>query len=199
MRKLFQSIHDDNDIIVFVEHLLLNSSNASANFAACLLNELMGRSQQADLGIGEKSPLATLNMSLFSLVLRSISIHPKNEKVLRPYIQTIVAVCFRRAVDCDTTKWPDNHLILIRKLFRTITNGKNEDSYKEIVPLLATLLNGLYRLFCRSQNTILKKIVIELCITVPARLSSLLPHLSLLLRMIIPALQSGEGELVNAG
>jgi len=199
MRKLINSIHDDSSVIVIVEHLLLNSSNVSADFAACLLNELMSRSQQIDLGIEEKFPLANLNMSLFSLVFKSVSVHPKNERVLRPYIQTIISICFRRAVDCDTINWPDNHLTLIRKLFRTITNGKNEDSYKEIVPLLATLLNGLYRLFCRSQDTLLRKIVIELCITVPARLSSLLPHLSLLLRVIIPALQSGEGELINAG
>ena len=58
MRKLINSIHDDSSVIVIVEHLLLNSSNVSADFAACLLNELMSRSQQIDLGIEEKFPLA---------------------------------------------------------------------------------------------------------------------------------------------
>lgn len=199
VKLLIGAIIDDGDVMKVAEHLLLSSSNTTSDFAACLMIELMRCSDKNDVGIQDDTPAANVKMSLFNLIFSSVTVYPKNERILRPYIQPLVAVCLRRAVGCDSSKWPDNHLTLIRKLFRTITNGKNEDSYKEIVPLLATLLNGLYRIFCHSHDILVKKIIIEICITLPARLSSLLPHLSLLLRIIIPALKSGEGELINAG
>jgi transformation/transcription domain-associated protein len=84
-------------------------------------------------------------------------------------------------------------------MFRAIAGGKYEDSYKEILPLLPTLLNGLYRIFISTDHSILRQVIIGLCLTIPARLSSLLPHLSLLLRIIVPALQSDDGDLINLG
>jgi transformation/transcription domain-associated protein len=65
--------------------------------------------------------------------------------------------------------------------------------------LLPMILNGLYRIFVATDDTNLRHVIIELCLTVPARLSSLLPHMSLLLRMIIHGLNSNTGDLVNLG
>jgi hypothetical protein len=88
--------------------------------------------------------------------------------------------------------------MLLRYVFRSISAGKFEESYKELLPLLPTVLNGLYRASI-SDSPVLRNTAIELCLTIPARLSSLLPHLNLLLRVIVPALDSDSGDLINLG
>jgi len=94
---------------------------------------------------------------------------------------------------------PRNYFLLLRLLFRTITNGKFEQCYKEIAALLPTILNGLFRIHGATDDTAIRGSIEELCLTIPARLSSLLPHLSLLMRLIIPALQSQNGDLTTLG
>ena len=47
-----------------------------------------------------------------------------------------------------------------------------------------------------SSNQNLKDVCVELCLTVPVRLSNLLPFLNLLMRPLIHALKS-EGDLVR--
>jgi transformation/transcription domain-associated protein len=95
--------------------------------------------------------------------------------------------------------WPDNYSTLLRYTFRAISAGKFGESYKELLPLLPTILNGLNRILRETDDIGMRHVIIELCLTVPARLSSLLPHMSLLLRMIVDALNSNVGELVNLG
>jgi len=141
---------------------------------------------------------ATTILELFERVLKSLSTYPDNEAALRPYLRKIVSTCLRSTME-RSEGWPDNNCILLRYTFRAISAGKFEESYKELLPLLPTILNGLYRIFLATEDTNLRHVIIELCLTVPARLSSLLPHMSLLLRMIIHALNSNTGDLVNLG
>lgn len=72
-------------------------------------------------------------------------------------------------------------------------------SYKELHPLVTTILNELYRMYTTTNHEGFRLIIIELCLTLPARLSVLLPHLPLLMKLVVPALQSNEGDLVNLG
>ena len=137
-------------------------------------------------------------LELFERALKSLVTFPDNEAALRPYLRQIVSSCLRSTVE-RSEGWPDNNCILLRYTFRAISAGKFEESYKELLPLLPTILNGLYRIFLATEDTNLRHVIIELCLTVPARLSSLLPHMSLLLRMIIHALNSNTGDLVNLG
>ena len=141
---------------------------------------------------------ASTLLELFERVLKSLAPFPENEAVLRPYLQQIVATCLRYSME-GSGDWPDKYCVLLRYIFRSISAGKFEQSYKELLPLIPAILNGLYRIFCSTEDTYLRDSIVELCLTVPARLSSLLPHLPLLLRVIIPALQSSKGELVNLG
>ena len=76
---------------------------------------------------------------------------------------------------------------------------RNNRSYKELLPLVATILNELYRMYAATNVESFRLIIIELCLTLPTRLSVLLPHLPLLLKLVITALQSKEGDLVNLG
>jgi transformation/transcription domain-associated protein len=141
---------------------------------------------------------ASVILELFERVLKSLATFPDNEAAFRPYLRKIVATCLRSMVErCDG--WPDNYCILLRFTFRAISAGKFEESYKELLPLLPTILNGLYRILLATNDVYLRHLIVELCLTVPARLSSLLPHMSLLLRMIIVALKSISGDLVNLG
>ena len=201
---LIESIIEDDEVMAFPDALLLSSHSIATDFTSCLLRELMKDAESLDIGITESDNErdqreADVRMKLFSRILTSLTSNPKNEKVLRPYVQEIIAICLRRALGSEIVHWPGNHFTLLRQLFRGITGGKFEESYKEVLPLLPTLLNGLYRVYCNTNHEILKKVIIEICLTIPARLSSLLPHLSLLLHIIVPALKTNDGDLINLG
>ena len=202
--ELIDAIIEDDEVMAFPDALLLSSHNVATDFTSCLLRELMKDAESLDIGITESDNeqdqrAADVRMKLFGRILTSLTSHPKNEKVLRPYVQEIIAICLRRALGSEIVHWPGNHFTLLRQLFRGITGGKFEESYKEVLPLLPTLLNGLYRVYCNTNHEILKKVIIEICLTIPARLSSLLPHLSLLLHIIVPALKTNDGDLINLG
>lgn len=49
-----------------------------------------------------------------------------------------------------------------------------------------------------TEDANLRSTIVELCLTIPARLSSLLPHLPLLMRLMVHALRA-YGDLVNLG
>ena len=70
-------------------------------------------------------------------------------------------------------------------------------SYKELLPLIPTILNKLYQIYNATYSPPLRHVIIELCLTIPSRLSTLLPHLPLLIKQIIPALNSNTGTLIN--
>ena len=204
MQLLIESIADDEDLLVVPQTFLLQNLNVTSDFASCLLHFLMKDADTLDLGIDESGDeksrrTAEVKMKLFGLMFSSLAVYPKNEKILRPFLQQLIAVCLRRAMGSDVKYWPGNHFTVLRQLFRAITGGKFEELYKEILPLLPTLLNGVYRVYCHTEHAILKNIMIELSLTIPARLSSLLPHLSLLLRIIVQALQTGDSDLINLG
>ena len=141
---------------------------------------------------------ADVLLDLFERVLKSSSIFPENEYVLRQNIQIIVANCLRRSMETGSN-WPDNYCALLRYVFRCVSAGKFENSYKEIFAMIPTILNGFQRIMAATEHDGLRHTIIELSLTIPARLSSLLPHMPLLLRMIVPALQSHKGDLVNLG
>ncbi len=133
-------------------------------------------------------------------MLSSLVTFPKNEAVLRPFIQVIVSDCIRFATADYTNLSPHSlrRLMILRSLFRAISGGKFEESYKEILPIVPTFLNGLYRIYVIARNVQLCfSILEELSLSISARLSSLLPHLLLLLRSIIPPVNTGLAEITN--
>jgi transformation/transcription domain-associated protein len=151
--------------------------------------------------VEKKQKLSSTILHLFERVLKSFSSYPENEVVVRRHLRRIVVLCFQSAME-NTEDWPENYCMLLRYIFRSISAGKFEESYKELLPLIPSVLNGLYRVLVSTSyedNKSLRYTAIELCLTIPARLSSLLPHISLLLRIIIPALDSNSGDLINLG
>ena len=141
---------------------------------------------------------STALLHLFERVLKSLAAHPDNEAAVRKHLRRIVVVCLRSSME-NTDSWPDAYCMLLRYVFRSISAGKFEESYRELLPLIPAVLNGLYKVITACVDPVIRHTAIELCLTIPARLSSLLPHMNLLLRAIIPALDSGSGDLVNLG
>lgn len=146
----------------------------------------------------EAKQRSTAYLQLFERVLKSLSTFPGNERALRPHLKRIVATCVASSMEKSEFKM-DNHCMLLRYIFRSISAGKFEESYKELLPLIPTVLNGLFRVLTSTDDEVLGNIIIELLLTIPARLSSLLPHMNLLLRVITRALESISGDLVNLG
>jgi hypothetical protein len=137
-------------------------------------------------------------LQLYERILKSLSSYPENERALRPHLKTIVATCLRCSLEKTCFK-ADNYCMLLRYVFRSISAGKFEESYRELLPLIPIVLNGLYRILSSSQLVSLRHTLVELVLTIPARLSSLLPHLNLLLRVIVLSLESTSDDLVNLG
>ncbi len=204
---LFDIVMEGDDAIVIFQKLLLQSSNISSTFASCLIKffmtnitELLGGITVDDKGVSANSDRKSIVMQkIFEILFSSLSVNAKNEVELRPHLQMLIASCLRQTTNSDLTKCSGANLEILRKLFRAVAGGKFEESYKEILPLLSQLLNGLFHIFCRAKDEVLRKVIIELCLTIPARLSSLLPHLSLLIRIIVPALNTDDGDLINLG
>ena len=86
----------------------------------------------------------------------------------------------------------------LRALFRSIGGGSHDLLYQEFLPLLPNLLQGLNSLQSGLHKQHMKDLFVELCLTVPVRLSSLLPYLPMLMDPLVSAL-NGSQTLVNQG
>ncbi|KAJ2881853.1 transcription-associated protein 1, partial [Coemansia aciculifera] len=98
-----------------------------------------------------------------------------------------------------SAKKPENYFLLLRALFRSIGGGRYESLYKEVFPVLQNLLETLNgALGFTKRASPMQELFVEICLTVPVRLSVLLPYLSLLMKPLVFALESGP-ELVSQG
>ena len=199
MPMLFDSILERQVMLTIPQHFLANS-NASSCFAEMMLEFLLTRLDDLTVlpgsdNIEDANERASVILRLFKIVFGSVTLFATNEPVLRPHLRAIVSNCLRRAMEM---KQPLNYYFLLRALFRSISGRKFELFYKEFQPLLPGLLSGLIRLQSYTIDPEAREVLLELSLTVPARLSSLLQFLPLLMRPLVLAIGS-KGELVNLG
>ena len=179
--------------LLHIPQFFLASEATSPAFAGMLLQFLMDR-------IGEigtsKMDKASILLRLFKLSFMAVTLFSvQNESVLLPHVTDIVT----KSIQLSTTaEEPMNYFYLLRSLFRSIGGGRFEHLYKEILPLLEMLLEVLNNLLMAARKPQERDLYVELCLTVPARLSNLLPHLSYLMRPLVVALRAGS-ELVGQG
>ncbi|KAJ7305883.1 hypothetical protein JRQ81_010249, partial [Phrynocephalus forsythii] len=112
-----------------------------------------------------------------------------------PHLHKIVNSSMELA---QTAKEPYNYFLLLRALFRSIGGGSHDLLYQEFLPLLPNLLQGLNMLQSGLHKQHMKDLFVELCLTVPVRLSSLLPYLPMLMDPLVSAL-NGSQTLVSQG
>ncbi|KAJ8523878.1 hypothetical protein ON010_g17240 [Phytophthora cinnamomi] len=65
---------------------------------------------------------ASIVLRLFKIVFGSVTLFKSNESALFPHLRTIIESCLKQAT---FTKHPDNYLLLLRALFRSISGGKS--------------------------------------------------------------------------
>ncbi|KAL5037675.1 transcription-associated protein 1 [Batrachochytrium dendrobatidis] len=190
MQLLFDQAVKSSSLLAVPQYFLANLS-VSANFSGLLLSFLVDR--LPDLGFGDASSTYAM-LRLFKLLFMAVTLFPEsNESILCPHLANIIMSCLRLSAKA---KNPINYFLLLRSLFRSIGGGRFELLYQEVLPLLQVLLETLNALLVSAHQPQTKELFVELCLTVPVRLSVLLPYLSYLMRPLVIALQAGP-ELVS--
>lgn len=189
---MFESMLD-NAALLHLPQFFLASEITSANFSGILISFLRSKLDQLD-----KVDLVKSNIliRLFKLCFMSVNLFPTaNENVILPHLNHLILESVRLATKTDE---PILYSYLVRTLFRSISGGRFENLYKEIMPILPVLLESLNKLIANSRRPFERDIYVELCLTVPVRLSVLVPHLNYLTTPLVHAL-NGSQELVSQG
>ena len=183
---------NQNYALQIVANSFLANPQTSPIFATILVEYLLERMEE----MGSNVEKSNLYLKLFKLVFGSVSLFAaENEQMLKPHLHSIVNRSMELAL---TAKEPYNYFLLLRALFRSIGGGSHDLLYQEFLPLLPSLLQGLNSLQSGLHKQHMKDLFVELCLTVPVRLSSLLPYLPMLMDPLVSAL-NGSQTLVSQG
>lgn len=183
----------ENQNLQVIINTFLSYRSTSPVFATVMVEYLLDRMEDIGAADVEKS---NLYLKLFKLIFGSVSMFAlENEPMIRPYLQKIVLNSMEMAMRAEE---PFNYFLLLRALFRSIGGGTYDMLYQEFLPLLPNLLGGLNRLQSGCHKQHMKDLFVELCLTVPVRLSSLLPFLPMLMDPLVSAL-NGSPMLVTQG
>ncbi|KAG2731167.1 hypothetical protein G9P44_005583 [Scheffersomyces stipitis] len=189
---MFESMLE-NAALLYLPQFFLASEVTSANFSSILIAFL--REHLGQLG---KVELVESNIliRLFKLCFMSVNLFPTaNESVILPHLNYLILESLKLATKAEE---PIVYSYLVRILFRSICGGRFENLYKEIMPILPVLLENLNKMIANARRPYEREIYVELCLTVPVRLSVLVPHLNHLTRPLVYAL-NGSQELVSHG
>lgn len=183
----------EHPALLHVPQFFLASEATSPAFAGMLLQFLMDRIDEVGTSDIKKSSIL---LRMFKLSFMAVTLfNQQNEQVLLPHVTKIVTQSIQLSTSAEE---PMNYFYLLRSLFRSIGGGRFELLYKEILPLLEMLLQVLNNLLMAARKPQERDLYVELCLTVPARLSNLLPHLSYLMRPLVVALRAGS-DLIGQG
>ena len=183
----------EHTALLHIPQFFLASEATSPSFAGMLLQFLMDKIEDVGSSNIKKSSIL---LRMFKLSFMAVTLFSQqNEQVLLPHVTKLVTQSIELS---RTAEEPMNYFYLLRSLFRSIGGGRFELLYKEILPLLEMLLDVLNNLLTSARKPIERHLYVELCLTVPARLSNLLPHLSYLMRPLVVALRA-DSDLVGQG
>ena len=180
-----------NANIYILSSYFLATPATSCTFATILIEYLLKKMEL----IGDSSiERSNLYLKLFKLVFGSVSVlAAENEKMLKPHLHSLVTKSLELALKA---KEPYNYFLLLRALFRSIGGGNHDLLYQEFLPLLPVLLQSLNELQNGLHKQYLRDLFVEFCLTVPVRLSSLLPYLPMLMDPLVSAL-NGSPTLIS--
>ncbi|ORY74856.1 FAT domain-domain-containing protein, partial [Protomyces lactucae-debilis] len=189
----FYELAMGNNILLHVPQFFLTNDSTSSNFAGLLLEFLIEKLPE----LGSTDSLrSTVLLRLFKMCFMAVTMFPDlNEVILQPHLAEIIIQSMKLSA---SAKNPINYYILLRALFRSIGGGRFELLYKEVLPLLQVLLECLNSLLQSARKAQERELYVELCLTVPVRLSVLLPYLSYLMNPLVIALEAGP-DLVTQG
>ncbi|KAE8707127.1 hypothetical protein F3Y22_tig00110387pilonHSYRG00919 [Hibiscus syriacus] len=142
------------------------------------------------------TPPAKLVLHLFRFIFGAVAKAPTDfERILQPHVPVIMEVCMKNATEVEK---PLGYLQLLRIMFRALAGCKIELLLRDLIPMLQPCLNMLLTMLEGPTAEDMRDLLLELCLTLPARLSSLLPHLPRLMKSLVLCLK-GSDDLVSLG
>ncbi|KAK9678784.1 hypothetical protein RND81_11G233100 [Saponaria officinalis] len=193
MPELFECMISNNQLVLIFSSLL-QASKVFRPFADVLINFLV--SSKLDVLKNPDSPEAKLVLHLSNLLFAAVTKFPSDsERILLPHVPVIIEVCMKNTTEVEK---PIGYLQLLRTMFRALAGGKFELILRELIPTLQPCLNMLLAMLEGPAGEDMRDLLLELCLTLPARLSSLLPFLPRLMRPLVLCLK-GSYELVSLG
>ncbi|KAI3989472.1 hypothetical protein MKX01_022747 [Papaver californicum] len=193
MPELFECMISNNQL-VHIFSTLLQAPKVFRPFADVLVNFLV--SSKLDVLKHPDSPAAKLVLHLFRFLFGAVAKAPSDcERILQPHIPVVMEACMKNATEVDR---PLGYLQLLRTMFRALTGGKFELLLRDLIPTLPPCLNMLLSMVEGPTGEDMRDLVLELCLTLPARLSSLLPYLPRLMKPLVLTLK-GSDDLVSLG
>ncbi|GAB2260071.1 hypothetical protein Droror1_Dr00010926 [Drosera rotundifolia] len=193
MPELFECMIS-NTQLVLIFSTLLQAAKVFRPFTDVLINFLV--SSKLDVLKQPESAAAKLVLHLFRLLFVAVAKFPSDsERILLPHVPVIMEACMKNAAEVEK---PVGYLQLLRTMFRALAGGKFELILRELIPSLQPCLNMLLAMLEGPTGEDMRDLLLELCLTLPARLSSLLPFLSRLMKPLVLCLK-GNNDLVNLG
>ncbi|KAF8377831.1 hypothetical protein HHK36_031216 [Tetracentron sinense] len=183
-----------NTQLVHIFSTLLQTPKVFRPFADVLVNFLV--SSKLDVLKHPDTPAAKLVLHLFRFLFGAVAKAPSDcERILQPHVPVIMDVCMKNAAEVDR---PLGYMQLLRTIFRALTGAKFELLLRDLIPTLQPCLNMLLAMVEGPTAEDMRDLLLELCLTLPARLSSLLPLLPRLMKPLVLSLR-GSDDLVNLG
>lgn len=193
MMELFECMIS-NSQLVHIFSTLLQAPKVFRSFADVLVNFLV--SSKLDVLKNPDSPGSKLVLHLFRFLFNAVAKAPSDcERILQPHVPIIMETCMKSATEVER---PIGYLQLLRTMFRALAGGKFELLLRDLIPTLQPCLSMLLAMFEGPTAEDMKEILLELCLTLPARLSSLLPHLPRLMKPLVMCLK-GSDDLISLG
>ncbi|TYI41023.1 hypothetical protein ES332_A02G205400v1 [Gossypium tomentosum] len=193
MPELFECMISNNQL-VHIFSTLLQTPKVYRPFADVLVNFLV--SSKLDSLRHPDTPPAKLVLHLFRFIFGAVAKAPADfERILQPHVPVIMEVCMKNATEVEK---PLGYLQLLRTMFKALAGCKIELLLRDLIPMLQPCLNMLLTMLEGPTGEDMRDLLLELCLTLPARLSSLLPHLPRLMKSLVLCLK-GSDDLVSLG
>ncbi|XP_022741614.1 transformation/transcription domain-associated protein-like isoform X2 [Durio zibethinus] len=193
MPELFECMVSNNQL-VHIFSTLLQTPKVYRPFADVLVNFLV--SSKLDALKHPDTPAAKLVLHLFRFIFGAVAKAPTDfERILQPHVPVIMEVCMKNATEVEK---PLGYLQLLHTMFRALAGCKFELLLRDLIPMLQPCLNMLLTMLEGPTAEDMRDLLLELCLTLPARLSSLLPYLPRLMRPLVMCLK-GSDDLVSLG
>lgn len=193
MPELFECMICNNQL-VHIFSTLLQAPKVYRPFADVLVNYLVN--SKLDVLKHPDKPAAKLVLHLFRFIFGAVSKAPSDfERILQPHVPVIMEVCMKNATEVEK---PLGYMQLLRATFRALAVCKFDLLMRDLIPMLQPCLNMLLMMLEGPTGEDMSDLLLELCLTLPARLSSLLPHLPRLMKPLVLCLK-GSDDLVGLG
>ena len=157
---------------------------------ADVLGGYLASPKRLELLVEPESPAARLSLKLMSLLCSLVVSMPSDaDRLARPHVAPLVSR-LRRAIERGEPLRA--FLDATRKLFRALAQTRSETMYAEFVPLLPHALEACLGLLDSPEGLEHRANLIEVCLNMPARMASLLPHLKGLVKPLLMAIEKDE-------